>query len=372
MFFTSRSRFALLALAFIHAPARAGEEPAGWKKAEAAQYLDARAKTWFAFASASRGEAESKSFCLSCHTSFPYALARPVLRQLLGAEQPTEYETKLLEQTQQRVAHWESLDTPKWRLFYDFNEQKKKESWGTEAILNAVVLAFADRSQRRRTPSASTKQAFARLWHVQASEGSQQGTWDWLDFKLEPWESPGARYYGATLAAVAVGTAPGYYTPGTDNELDQRVQRLRGYLKEHRSEQNLFNRTWLLWAASGLDGLLTPEERQALIEELLARQEADGGWRLAALGAFVRSDGTLQETTSDGYATGLVLHVLQTAGVSKKDPKIAKGLSWLQANQRPTGEWVTSSVNKKRDPATHVGRFMSDAATAYAILALSH
>ncbi len=107
MFFTSRSRFALLALAFIHAPARAGEEPAGWKKAEAAQYLDARAKTWFAFASASRGEAESKSFCLSCHTSFPYALARPVLRQLLGAEQPTEYETKLLEQTQQRVAHWE-------------------------------------------------------------------------------------------------------------------------------------------------------------------------------------------------------------------------------------------------------------------------
>jgi hypothetical protein len=67
-----------------------------------------------------------------------------------------------------------------------------------------------------------------------------------------------------------------------------------------------------------------------------------------------------------------VLHVLQTASVPKDDPAVAKGLAWLRANQRPTGEWRGSSVNKQRDPATHVGRFMTDAATAYAVLALSH
>jgi len=34
--------------------------------------------------------------------------------------------------------------------------------------------------------------------------------------------------------------------------------------------------------------------------------------------------------------------------------------------------WQGVSVNKKRDPASHPGKFMSDAATAYAVLALSH
>jgi hypothetical protein len=75
---------------------------------------------------------------------------------------------------------------------------------------------------------------------------------------------------------------------------------------------------------------------------------------------------------SDGYATGLALHVLQTAGMPKTDAKIARGLTWLKQNQTPAGGWWTSSVNKKRDPASHVGKFMSDAGTAYAVLALGH
>ncbi len=159
---------------------------------------------------------------------------------------------------------------------------------------------------------------------------------------------------------------------GSDTDLDQSVTLLRTYLKNHRARQDLFNQAWLLWASKGLDGLLTPDERKTVIFELLELQQADGGWRLASLGTFARHDGTPQETASDGYATAFVLHVLQSVGVSKGDPKIAQGLDWLIANQRPTGEWPASSVNKSRDPTTHVGRFMSDAATAYAILALSH
>lgn len=375
MHFTALGRiFVLTALAggLTTALSRAFEEPAGWKKGAAEKYLDERAKTWFAFAGAGRGEGETKVSCVSCHTLLPYALGRPALRKLTGAARPTEYETKLLAQAKMRVEHWGEIDSPKFRLFYDFNEDKKKESWGTEAILNAVLFAFDDRYEGRKAPSDTTRRAFANLWQVQRSDGEQRGTWDWLNFGLEPWESGGARYYGAALAAVAVGTAPGYYTPGADAELDKKVGLLRDHLKDHRAGQNLFNRAWLLWASTVLDGLLAPGERKALIAELLEAQREDGGWRLASLGAYVRGDGAPQDTTSDGYATGLVLHVLQTAGVPKDDPKVARGLSWLRANQGPTGAWPGSSVNKKRDPATHVGQFMSDAGTAYAVLALSH
>ncbi|HUY36873.1 MAG TPA: hypothetical protein VMV69_29410 [Pirellulales bacterium] len=371
-FFVRTSLPVALAIGCSSAWALADDEPAAWNKIEAGRYLDERAKAWFAFTSAERGEAETKSSCISCHTIGPYALARPALRKLTGAGRPTDYETRLLAQTKMRVEHWEELDSPKFRLLYDFDEPKKKESWGTEAVLNAVILAFDDRYEGRRVPSDSTRRALANLWKVQTPDGGQQGSWDWLDFGLEPWEAGGARYFGAALAGIAVGTAPGYLTPGRDADLDAKVTLLRGYLKNHRAEQNLFNRLWLLWASNGVDGLLTREEQKTLVEELLEAQQSDGGWRLAALGDFPRGDGTPQETASDAYATGLVLHVLQTVGVAKDDLKIAKGLDWLRANQGAAGEWRASSVNKQRDPATHVGRFMADAATAYAVLALSH
>src|SRR5262249_52349044 len=134
----------------------------------------------------------------------------------------------------------------------------------------------------------------------------------------------------------------------------------------------LNNRIWLLWASTKLGPLLTKDEQRKLIQEIFDRQHADGGWSLSSLGTFVRKDGTQQGTDSDGYATGLILHVVQTAGVGKNDAKLAKGLAWLTSHQAASGEWRASSVNKKRNPDTHVGKFMSDAATAYAILALSH
>jgi squalene-hopene/tetraprenyl-beta-curcumene cyclase len=291
---------------------------------------------------------------------------------LTAAGTPTESEQKLLAQTKRRVEGWVTLDSPAFKLLYDFNDQKKKESWGTEAVLNAVILAFDDRYAGRTSPDAATKKAFANLWQTQAADGPQTGSWEWLDFKLEPWESTNARYFGAALAAIAVGTAPGYYTPGVDANIDAKVNLLRGYLRQGIGGPNLHNQTWTLWAASALDGILSPAERKAIVSELLAKQADDGGWRLSSLGSFTRTDATPQETAADGYATGLVLHVLQVAGVTKEDAKMAKGLAWLKANQSESGEWRAPSVNKKRNPATHVGKFMADAATAMAVLALGH
>ncbi len=340
--------------------------------AEAGNYLDERARAWFEFAGANRGEGTTRTSCVSCHSVVPYALARPVLRKLSGAVKPTEYEHKLLARTTKRVEAWSDLDTSRFGLFYEFNEAKKRESWGTEAVLNAVILAFDDRYQGRTAPSDITRRAFANLWQVQSRTGDQNGSWDWLDFGLEPWESKGARYHGAAQAAIAVGMTPGYYTPGADTDTEDKVNLLRGYLRAGLAGQNLYNRAWALWASTQLKGILPKDEQQTIIRQLFDVQRDDGGWSLSSLGAFVRHDGTTQESASDGYATGLVLHVLQTAGVAKDHRKPARGLSWLKANQAPSGAWASASINKKRDPATHVGKFMSDAATAYAVLALSH
>jgi len=258
------------------------------------------------------------------------------------------------------------------RLVLRRQRRNEEQSWGTEAVFNAVILAFDDRYQGRSLPSEATKQAFANLWQTQVQTGDHRGAWDWLDFNEALWGNSEAPYFGAALAAIAVGTAPGYYAPGADKDNDARVELLRSYLKARLPKQNLHNRAWGLWAATKVGGILTKAEQEKLIDQLLEKQRNDGGWSLPSLGPWVRMDGTAQETASDGYASALVLFVLQTAGVPKDDVKIAKGLAWLKRNQAAAGAWRSVSVVKKRDPASHSGKFMSDAATAFAVLALSH
>ena len=221
-------------------------------------------------------------------------------------------------------------------------------------------------------PGSVTRKAFANLWQTQAAQGDQAGSWDWLDFGLRPWESKEARYFGATLAAIAVGTAPGYYPAEKDVEVDRHVKLLESYLRTHLSNQNLNNRIWMLWASTRLDGLLSNDEQQQVKKALFEKQHADGGWDLSSLVVKPGAEAATKAVDSDAYATGLIVHVLQTAGIEKSNAGLAKGLAWLQAHQADSGAWRSNSVNMKRDPNTHVGKFMSDAATAFAVLALSH
>jgi squalene-hopene/tetraprenyl-beta-curcumene cyclase len=331
---------------------------AGWRPSDAAKCLDDRQRVWSGYAK-----------CISCHTGLSYALARPALRKFVGAAAPAEEETELLAQIRRRVINWEKLDSKEFGLYYEDSEKMKKQSWGTEAIFNALILALDDQYQGRSSPSDVTRKAFAHLWETQAQSGDDKGSWDWLDFNEPPWGNAEARYIGAALAAIATGSAPGYYTNGAHP--DARVNLLRSYLKNGFPKESLHNRVYGLWANAMLPGILTQVEQEKLIAELLDKQQADGGWSLPALGSW-RSDGISQDTSSDGYATGVILHVLQTANVPRDHMKITKGLEWLKSHQGATGAWRTVSLFKKRDPTTNKGQFMSDAATAYAVLALTH
>jgi hypothetical protein len=56
---------------------------------------------------------------------------------------------------------------------------------------------------------------------------------------------------------------------------------------------------------------------------------------------------------------------------ARPDAPLARGVAWLRAHQDETGRWRATSLNKQRDPGSDPARFMDDAATAYAVLALS-
>ena len=350
-------------LAPVTSAQQASAAPEAWDARAAAAYLDARQAWWLTWPTSAR---DHETACVSCHTALPYALARPALRAALKQTEAPSPERKLVENVVKRIKLWKEVEP-----FYPDQTRglpKTSESRGTEAILNAIVIATRDAQSGKISDDART--AFDNLWALQFKNGDLAGAWAWLNFHLEPWETADAAYFGATLAAVAVGTEPEAYASSPD--IQSRLKALRDYLQHGVAKQSPFNRAMLLWAANRLPGTISTAERQEIVDTLFAKQRADGGWSMASLGQWKRSDGTAVDTTSDGYATGVVALALQQAGVSSDDARLRRGLAWLVQHQdRATGMWMTSSLNKQRDPATDIGKFMSDAATAYAVLALT-
>jgi squalene-hopene/tetraprenyl-beta-curcumene cyclase len=337
-----------------------------WDQKSAAAYLDQRAGWWMEWPKAAR---DHETFCVSCHTAVPYALSRPALRKALAEEAPSINERRLLENVTKRVRLWKEVAP-----FYsdaDRGVHKTVESRGTESVLNALILASHDAQSGQL--SNDTRKALENMWGEQQTTGNKKGAWLWLRFANEPWEADDSDYYGATLAAVAVGTAPANYRARP--EIQNNLKMLREYLNRECVAQTTINRVALLWASAKVPGLLEPQQQKTIINEVLGKQQADGGWSLSSLvGSWKRADGTPQEVRSDGYATGLITFALQQTGIPRENPQQKQGLAWLAANQNKTeGFWLAYSLNKNQEHHLSPGtaRFMNDAATAYAVLALT-
>jgi squalene-hopene/tetraprenyl-beta-curcumene cyclase len=345
------------------ADAASGVEAQSWSEKAAAAYLDGRFNWWTTWPQTAR---DHDTFCISCHTALPYAMARPALRQAVGDQGPSALERKLLDNVLKRVRLWNEVEP-----FYPDATRgvpKTAESRGTESILNALILARYD--SVTGALSADTRLALDNMWAQQLQSGETKGAWMWLQFHNQPWEGD-SQYWGNTLAALAVGMAPQNYRGAP--EIQGKLSALREYLVRERDSQTLINRVILVWASTKIPGILTPAQQQAILEEALSKQQADGGFSLSAMvGDWKRRDNTPLATKSDGYATGVVTLVLQEAGAATYQSQLNRGLSWLKLNQdRNEGRWLAYSLNKERDLSSDVGRFMSDAATAYAVLALT-
>ena len=141
------------------------------------------------------------------------------------------FRSRLLDNVTKRVRLWKEVEP-----FYkdaDRGPYKSVESRGTESILNALILSSRDAQSGQLSHDART--AFENMWAEQQIAGKQKGAWLWLRFRNEPWEADDSDYFGATLAAIAVGIAPGNYraTP----EVQPNLKLLREYLNREFAMQ---------------------------------------------------------------------------------------------------------------------------------------
>lgn len=357
----SNAIFTLIFLGSLPVQAQA-PAPANWNPKAAAAYLDQRASWWISWPRSAR---DNGTFCVSCHTAVPYALGRAALHRDLGETSPVPNEQKIFDNVVRRVRMWKEAEP-----FYPDQTSglpKSSESRGTESILNALILVSRD--ARSGKLSEDARKALDNMWALQLKSGDTKGSWAWLQFHNAPFEGD-SDFYGSALAAVAVGTAPGDYQ--AEAAIQPGLNMLRTWLQNRMDKQPLLDRAVFLWSSAKLHGLLTEAQQKKIIAEILEKQQIDGSFSMSALvGTWKRRDNSPLDEQGDGYATGLIALAFKQAGLPEAQDAVKRALAWLSRNQNPSdGRWAASSLNRHRELDSDAGRFMSDAATAYAVLAL--
>ena len=206
------------------------------------------------------------------------------------------------------------------------------------------------------------------MWTLQKREGDLKGGWQWYAANLEPWETPPQFRYGVSLAALAVGSAPANLRNA------EQVQALQGYLQNDVASP-LHARIAMLWASTKLSAIMTAASRQATLDELRNKQQADGGWTIESLGPWTEHpDAPVSPAAgaSHSYATAFTAFVLQQVGGRAARSSASRALDWLRRHQDPqTGAWPAVSMNKKYPAGSMEEKFLQDAATSFAAAALA-
>ena len=326
----------------IKIPAASADEPllTTFSLKKAGDYLENGAIAW-----------TRKRKCVSCHTTGTYMQVRPLLSEVLG-KPSTEIRNLFVEQ----LERFQSMDA---------NESREGAN-PAQVVYIAAGLAEWDRQITGKL-SPPTKQALNLMLSLQEDNGTWGSETTW-----PPLES--SEFQEATVAAMAVTTAPGWLENLKDEDLRQGVTRLHGYLRETIPPHN-YGRVVLLWAATRMPNLIPKSRKQKIVRMIKKHQRKDGGWSIRSFATpeewgegnraeKLREELDFNNPSSDGHMTGLALLVLRAAGVSKEKKFIQRGVEWLKANQRESGRWWTRSLNtEKRHYITYTG-------TAYPLLAL--
>jgi len=300
-----------------------------YSSAKAAEFIDGVSLAW---------TRERK--CFSCHTNVPTMLARPLVAG--GDQEPLKEMRAFLEN---EAAGWDKAP-PKTDYY----------------VLTAAFCLAGNDAATTKKLHPMTKKALDLSMKIQKSDGS----WKWPKCDWPPLEHDD--YYGVVFMAIAYGLAPEEYAKS--DELKPTLDKMRTYFKKN-PPPDLHHKASLLWAAQKIDGLMTQDEKNETIKELLSKQRDDGGWCLPALGKYEKrrnGDANDPNAPSDGYATGYTVYILRQAGVKADDPALQKAVKWLKSNQRESGRWFTRSLQVDRTDAR--AHLIANAGSSYCVLAL--
>ncbi len=125
--------------------------------------------------------------CGTCHTNYPYLMARPSLK---GHDAPAMAEVRRF--FEDRVSGW------------DGKAKEDQPRWDAEVVATAAALAINDAATTGHLHPL-TRRALDRTWAVQKPDGG----FNWLKCNWPPYEHDD--YFGAIVAALGAGHAPDGY-----------------------------------------------------------------------------------------------------------------------------------------------------------------
>eukprot|EP00913_Durusdinium_trenchii_P008894 g8360.t1 len=290
--------------------------------------------------------------CVTCHTNGTYMLIRPALTAELGPPSEEIRKFFIAQSAKAKAAGVKRLQSG---------------IRPTQVAYIAAGLAEWDARITKKT-SKETVAALKLMLSVQSKDGSWGNADCW-----PPHES--SDYHGATVAATALATAPGWLKTVKDKKTLQSIARLQSYLKKTTPPHD-YGKLLLLWASTRMKSLVDDKKRAELIETVWKHQRADGGWSIRTFAKpetwgrgnrarKLRKEPEFKNPPSDGHMTGLAVIVLREAGIPANDPRLKKAVQWLLANQRTSGRWWTRSLNNDRY------HFITYSGTLYPLLALA-
>jgi hypothetical protein len=221
-------------------------------------------------------------------------------------------------------------------------------------FLGNVTYGLFGLAEERVAPGPETDAVTSCLSGLQKPDGS----WEGGDTR-----PPLAGRSPFVYTALAVRGLTVYSPPGRRAETASRVARAREFLRRGvpaDTQEEAFKVLGLVWAGGAR------REISAQVTRLIALQHADGGWS------------QLPTMRPDAYASGQALYAMRVAGEAPSSDAYRRGVQYLLRAQLDDGTWYVRSRAIGFQPYFDAGfphgrdQFISAAATAWAVIALSH